>query len=212
MINIWRTIPDAVVEPAWQFYRDTFTALAPLAAYRRLLTQGEFYGTLTDPRCLKLITTLTEPDEDSPVVGIAVITGDLASWSPVSPEFYAARFPDHYAAGRLWYVAFVGALNPIHFTDLYTTMYREVVGPDGIMLMDHPLRDSVVLGMPAGIEGVLHAINVNASSAMIDALQFWAVRFDGTKFTQRHDPSYLGESASRIGPAGTASGSASYGH
>jgi hypothetical protein len=86
--------PD-VVERYWRLYEDAFAPLARVAAQRQTLFKEEFYEAMTDERIIKFVLW----DDDEPV-GMALVATDLAAVPWVSSDYFAHRFPEHFAEGR----------------------------------------------------------------------------------------------------------------
>ncbi|WP_159798318.1 hypothetical protein [Puerhibacterium puerhi] len=91
-----------VAERFWALYLAAFEPLRTRAAARHVLHREEFDEEMADPRVLKLLAR----DEDGEAVGLTTLATDLAAVPWVSPEYYAARYPEHAARGAIWYVGF----------------------------------------------------------------------------------------------------------
>jgi hypothetical protein len=91
-----------VAEAFWGLYLEAFEPLRTRAAARHVLHRDEFDEEMADPRVLKLLAH----DPHGRPVGLTTLATDLAAVPWVSPEFFAARYPEHAARGAVWYVGF----------------------------------------------------------------------------------------------------------
>ncbi|MFP3712392.1 hypothetical protein [Puerhibacterium sp. TATVAM-FAB25] len=91
-----------VAEGFWKLYLEAFEPLRTRAAARHVLHRDEFDAEMADPRVLKLLAR----DEHGEPVGLTTLATDLDAVPWVSPEFFAARYPEHAARKAIWYVGF----------------------------------------------------------------------------------------------------------
>ncbi|WP_251153017.1 hypothetical protein [Cellulosimicrobium sp. Marseille-Q4280] len=96
------TVTDDVAERFWRLYLEAFEPLRTRAAARHVLHHEEFVEEMEDPRVLKLLAH----DGQGEAVGMTTLATDLAAVPWVSPEFFAARYPEHAARGAVWYIGF----------------------------------------------------------------------------------------------------------
>lgn len=96
------TVSAQVAEQFWQLYLEAFAPLRTRAAARHVLLREEFDQEMADHRVTKLLAR----DEQGDPVGLTTLATDLAAVPWISPEFFAARYPDHAARGAVWYIGF----------------------------------------------------------------------------------------------------------
>lgn len=96
------TVDGGVAERFWELYLEAFEPLRTRAAARHVLHRAEFEEEMADPRVLKLLAH----DEAGEAVGMTTLATDLAAVPWVSPEFFAARYPEHAARGAIWYIGY----------------------------------------------------------------------------------------------------------
>ena len=72
------------------------------AAARHVLHREEFDEEIADPRVLKLLAH----DHEGKPAGLTTLATDLRAVPWVSPEYFAARYPEHAAENRIYYVGF----------------------------------------------------------------------------------------------------------
>ena len=102
------TLVPREADELFRLYHRAFAPLATLSAVRQLLREDEFHEEMADPRIEKLVARV-----DGAAVGLAIITPDLEAIPWISPEFFAARYPEHHARRALYYIAFTLA-DPEH--------------------------------------------------------------------------------------------------
>jgi hypothetical protein len=96
------TVSGDVAETFWKLYLEAFEPLRTRAAARHVLHREEFDEEMADPRVLKLLAR----DELGEAVGLTTLATDLEAVPWVSPEFFAARYPEHAARKAVWYIGF----------------------------------------------------------------------------------------------------------
>ncbi|RPF21585.1 hypothetical protein [Myceligenerans xiligouense] len=86
----------------WELYLEAFGPLRTRAAARHVLRRDEFDEEMADPRVTKILAR----DERGAAVGLTTLATDLAAVPWVSPEYFAARYPEQAKRGAVWYVGF----------------------------------------------------------------------------------------------------------
>ncbi len=99
-ITIESTIDGEAVDTFYRLYLDAFEPLRTRAAARHLLTAEEFAADMRDPRIDKYVAW----DDAGTPVGLTTLATDLAAVAWISPEHLAARYPEHAARGRVYYL------------------------------------------------------------------------------------------------------------
>ncbi|MFB9178578.1 hypothetical protein ACFFX1_10600 [Dactylosporangium sucinum] len=120
---------------AWQLYEQQFTVLNAHAVQRHLMKEAEFYYVCQDGNVEKWRLF----DDHDQLVGLATYTNVLESMPLISPEYFAARYPEQYAAGQVWYCGFVCIANGADsttFLELITRMYRQAAARGGVISLD----------------------------------------------------------------------------
>jgi GNAT superfamily N-acetyltransferase len=92
----------------WPRYERGFAELRTKAAARMVMHCHEFEQQMRDPRILKYVAR-----HHGDPVGLATLATDLRAVDWISPEFYAARFPERYAEGRIYYLGWL-TIDPAH--------------------------------------------------------------------------------------------------
>jgi hypothetical protein len=126
-ITQYATVRRDLTAPAYAAYHCIFEEVNTLAVNRHMLTPREFDQICANNAIIKVFAT-TAPGE---VVGLSCITNDLESWPLISPEYFARHYPEHYDAGAIWWIGYVGVRpgqpGSAHlFRDLIAEMYPYV--------------------------------------------------------------------------------------
>ncbi|RCK68741.1 MULTISPECIES: hypothetical protein [Desertihabitans] len=101
-VGVELVVPEHEVEVFWRLYEQAFAPLRPLAAARQVLTREEFGHELVDHRVEKHVAR----DGSGRPIGMTTLTRDLSTVPWISPEFFAARFPEHAARDAIFYLGF----------------------------------------------------------------------------------------------------------
>lgn len=94
-------LPESMRPTLRALYERSFAPLRRLAAARHVLTEEEFAEEMDHPAISKYVALA-----DGEPVGLTTITNDLSTVTWVSPDFYAHRWPEHAATGRIYYLGF----------------------------------------------------------------------------------------------------------
>lgn len=167
-----------VTGEAYHMYRGAFTEIAKRAVQCHLMKESEFYEIAEDPRITKYVARLGDE-----IVGLSLLTNNLHAWPLISAPYFETHFPDHYAAGSVWYVGFV-AVKPqgrAHqlFPRMIAAMYEPVIASGGIAVMDFCGVNVDDLNLPRATSLILKRINPLAGGHMLDRQEFWAWDFAG---------------------------------
>ena len=108
----------------FELYRQAFDPLKTRAAARQVLTQSEFYSQLEDQRIDKYLAW-----EGGEPIGLITLTRNLNAVQWISPEYYAARFPDHWARNAIYYLGFALARPSTRTARFLETIVRLCIEP-----------------------------------------------------------------------------------
>jgi hypothetical protein len=95
-------IDGAAAQTLYSLYHQAFEPLKIQAAARQVLTREEFIGQMLDSRIDKYVAW--EPHGEP--IGLITLTRHLEAMPWVSPEYYAARFPEQWARNAVYYLGF----------------------------------------------------------------------------------------------------------
>lgn len=161
-------------ERAWDAYTDSFEELRTAAMQRHVMTRTEFDAVMADDR----VTVYLARRPDGVVAGIATVTTHLEAMPLVSPEFFAARWPDHYEGGRCWYVGFVGVRPREQGGGAFQLIVGSVAAAfgctGGVLVLDVPRRNMADFDVPRAVKRIADAVLTEVDYEMVDAQAYWA--------------------------------------
>lgn len=157
-------------------YDRAFDDLRSRAAQRHALTHAEFDEVMGDKRVTKHV--VADLDRAGRPCGLSTLTNDLSAVPLISPEFYAARWPQTYARQQIWYVGFL-AIDPDyhgtgvlgHLINSITTRLPSegsVVAVDICQFNDDQMRLPEVFARLAG------TFTTQPTLRRLDAQTYWA--------------------------------------
>ena len=188
-------------ERAWEAYLDAFECLRTVAIQRHVMTRAEFDEVMADKR----VTVMLTVREDGFIAGIATMSADLTAMPLISPEYFAARWPDHYADGHCWYIGLVG-VRPSEqgggsFALIVSAVAQMLDRAGGVVVLDVPRRNMADLHVPHAVERVASAVVDDLEVEMVDAQGYWAY---STPARVRADVIDLRDRSRSLNLAGTA--------
>jgi hypothetical protein len=161
-------------ERAWEAYRDAFDELRTAAIQRHMMTRGEFDEVMADDR----VQVYLAEQPDGAIAGIATLANDLEAMPLVSPDFFQARWPEHYAAGRCWYIGLVGVRPSAQGAGAFQLIVGTVaatLGPHGgVLVLDVPQRNIESFHVPNAVKRIADALVSDVTCEMVDAQTYWA--------------------------------------
>jgi hypothetical protein len=96
-------IDGAAAQTLYSLYYLAFEPLKVKAAARQVLTRDEFFGQMQDDRIDKYVAW--EPHGEP--IGLITLTRHLEAMPWVSPEYFAARFPEQSARKAVYYLGYL---------------------------------------------------------------------------------------------------------
>jgi len=161
-------------ERAWDAYSSAFDELRTAAIQRHMMTRAEFDEVMADER----VQVYLAEQADGVIAGIATLANDLAAMPLVSPDFFKARWPEHYEAGRCWYIGLVGvrpsAQGAGAFQLIVGTVAATVGPPGGVLVLDVPQRNIESFHVPHAVKRIADTVVSGATCEMVDAQTYWA--------------------------------------
>ncbi|HYP44111.1 MAG TPA: hypothetical protein VEQ66_02815 [Propionibacteriaceae bacterium] len=101
-VTVEMAIDPDHVERFYELYLEAFGPLRTRAPARQVLHYDEFVQEMTDPRVLKYVAW---NDAGEPTA-LSTLTSDLTTVPWISPEYFAARYPEHTARRAVYYWGF----------------------------------------------------------------------------------------------------------
>ncbi|WP_189335971.1 hypothetical protein [Actinoplanes ianthinogenes] len=176
-VEVMPVVPAELLDPAWDFYTESFGDLAVLAVNRHVLYRHEFDELMEDDRAEKYLAI----DDDGTVLGMAAMTTNLEAVSLISPDYFRHHWPELYAEKRIFYVLFVGAKRTGSgsgvFVELLSALYRPIGEVNGKVFVDICTYNEEQLRLPRMIGVILTRISGKAVPTRMDAQSFWLYEF-----------------------------------
>lgn len=101
-LTVERVIDPAIVGTFYEMYAAAFGPMRTRAAARHMLNEAEFTAEMADERIEKYVVRA----DDGEPLALTTMTRDLTAVPWISPDFYLARYPEHAAQGRLYYLGY----------------------------------------------------------------------------------------------------------
>ncbi|GGK12711.1 hypothetical protein GCM10010124_01540 [Pilimelia terevasa] len=134
-ITVEQVLPAARVADFYALYRAAFGPLLRAAAARHMLSAEEFAEEMADPRIIKHVAW-----SDGEPVALTTVTTDLDAVAWISPEFYAARYPQYAARKAIFYLGYTLIRPEYQNSGLYQRFNIRIGAQakraDGILAMD----------------------------------------------------------------------------
>ncbi len=179
-IEVERAMDDEVTERFHRFYVETFTPMAVLAVARQVLHREEFVEEMRDPRVMKYVAR----DAAGEVVGLTTLTRDLGTVPWISPEYFAARYPEHTARDAVFYLGFTLVAPDHRRSRVFLAMIEEVIAhvrdARGVCGWDVCAYNEQVLGFSTMITTLLRS-QADCAVEAIDAQLYSAVEMHGPR-------------------------------
>lgn len=122
------------LEEAWQLYLEAFSDLNAMTVQRHLMHRHEFDDVAGDLLVQKWLAV----DDDGRIMGLSTYTNELQAMSLISPAYFERRWPELFAAGKIWYCGFVAVAQakPRAFQLLVEGMYKVAQEVSGMISLD----------------------------------------------------------------------------
>lgn len=135
-ITLQETISDEHVDHFYRLYAKAFGPMRVRAAARHMLTGEEFAEEMADKRVEKYVVS----DAAGEPMALMTFTGDLSAVPWISPQFYAARYPEETARGAVFYMGYLlvdrSRATPELFTELIQRLVDRMTAIQGVCVFD----------------------------------------------------------------------------
>ena len=142
----------------------------------QVLTYPEFRGQMQDPSVDKYIAW----NDAGVPIGLITLTKNLQSVPWISPHYYAARYPEHWARNAFYYLGFALAHPSMRHQRFVETMIEVGMGKlpaeRAVMAYDVCAFNNVALRFTERIERVI-GNNPNIQLEAVDSQIYYAVKF-----------------------------------
>ena len=173
-------VPDELVEGFLAMYRAAFAPLEVLAPARQALTDDEFRAEMADPGVVKFVAW----DATNTACALAFVASDLSAVPWVSVPYFAARFPEHFARGAVFYA---GALlvRPDRQGGPWAKMvledlFRFIAEHRGVLAWDCCGFNAEIVHLPESVARAAHRVSY-VDVAELDQQRYYAYVVDGAR-------------------------------
>ena len=97
------TLTGAPADALYGLYQPAFEPLKVRSAARQVLTRAEFMEQMRDERVDKYVAW----ENDNAPIGLITLTCHLESVPWISPDYFAARYPDQWARNAIYYMGVI---------------------------------------------------------------------------------------------------------
>jgi len=156
LVTVHAALDRDTSEPFWDLYLASFGPLRTRAAARQVLHEREFFDEMTDPRVWKYVAR----DRSGRAVGLTTLTRDLSTVPWISPEYFEARFPRHFARGAVYYLGFTlvekGTRQVLSFSAMIDAIVEQVRSDRAVCGYDICAFNNEALRFADNIESLLN--------------------------------------------------------
>jgi hypothetical protein len=179
-VEVHPTVQGDLREQTWKLYRLSFDPLRSIAVQRHVMYEDEFDEVMADPRVSKFL----ERDDEGGLRGIATMTNHLPAMPLISPEYFADRWPERYAADRIFYIGFLGVHPHAHGTGSFGDLVKEMTGVvakvDGLAVIDVCNHNKDRLHLPRAIRWLASTWAAHVDMTSLDSQTYVAYDFART--------------------------------
>lgn len=149
------SLDEAETARFYDLYRRAFGPLATRAVARQVLHAEEFAEEMRDERVLKLV--VREPSGEA--VGLSTLTRDLHTVPWISPDYFAAHYPEHTARNAVFYLGFTLVAPHQRRAGIFRAMIddavQRIVAERGVCGYDICAYNEETLGFSASIQAIV---------------------------------------------------------
>jgi hypothetical protein len=180
-VGLWHFTREYVVEPEltfvfYQLYEAAFAPLRVRSMARQALNEAEFTAQMTNGEVLKYVAW----DDAGNPVGMCALTRQLESVPWISPDYFAHRYPQHWARNAVWYLNFVLAhpsQRHARFIDqLMEVGIGELIDQGAVCAYDMCAYNDEVLGLGRRLTQRFQRTS-GATPQLVDTQNYYEVRF-----------------------------------
>jgi len=176
-VKVVDTVQEDLMQEVWDVYYNAFNELNALAVQRHLLYRSEFDEVMIDGR-VQMYLCLAD---DGSVCGVSTFTNDLDAVPLISPAYFQRRWPEHYAAKRIWYCGFLAIEKSrraaLAFPEIIEAMYLSASMNNGIIGVDFCRFNDEGRHISRALELKLHRLSGTVSRERLDEQAFYLYEF-----------------------------------
>ena len=177
-VSVETVVPTEASRMFYELYLAAFAPMRTRAAARNVLHEEEFYAEMSDPRVDKYVAW----NHAGAPVGLTTLTNDLRTVPWISPEYYAAQFPEHTTRGAVYYLGFTlvhpDARRGTTFTDMIGQVLARLVADRAVVGCDICAYNNSALSFDKNIIKMLTAA-AEVSVEVLDTQTYYSAEFRG---------------------------------
>jgi hypothetical protein len=174
VVSTESTVDSMTAELLWDLYCVSFASLQERAAARQLLTRAEFDLEVVDPRVTKYLVRT----EQGRIMGLCTLSNDLTTVPWISPGFYQARYPCHFARQAVFYCGLAMVHPEARATgalmQMVSAFAEDVADADGVLAADMCRYNIDVGELATTVTAVLNWVWGSASLVELDVQTYLA--------------------------------------
>lgn len=155
-VTVLSDLDEPTARVFWELYVVAFGPLRTRAAARQVLHEDEFFAEMVDPRVWKYVVH----DPTGEAVGLTTLTKHLETVPWISPEYYQARYPQHFARQAVYYLGFTlvakGARHLSSFSTMLDAVADRVAADRGVCGYDICAFNNEAMRFDVNIEAMLN--------------------------------------------------------
>ena len=175
-ISIVTAIDPDQLDEFYDLYLEAFGPLRTRAVARQVLHRYEFAEQMNDPRIWKYVAK----DDDQRPMGLSTLTRNLETVPWISPEYFAARFPEHTARNAVYYWGFTLARPHRRghrvFKHMLTAVVEHLAANKAVCSYDICAFNNATMQFGDQIEALTHRLT-DVSFEVIDTQTYYAATF-----------------------------------
>lgn len=178
LVTVESTVDEVSARMFYELYLTAFAPMRTRAAARNVLHEEEFFAEMNDPRVSKYVAW----DTDGRAMGLTTLTNDLHSVPWISPEYFAAQFPEHTARGAVYYLGFTlvhpDARRSTTFTDMIGQVLAQLIADRAVVGCDICSYNNSAHSFDRNIIKMLTAA-ADVTVEALDTQTYYAAEFRG---------------------------------
>jgi hypothetical protein len=177
-VDIQTTVAETEIEQFYRLYEQAFGPLRTRAIARQVLHPGEFRAEMIDPRVHKHVARTA----GGVPVGLTTLTRHLETVPWISPEYFAARFPQHAERNAIYYAGFIlvapSARQGVAFHAMIKSVVRILAAADAVVGWDICSYNNSRFSFADALRAALDE-QASVEVAVEDSQTYYAARFIG---------------------------------
>lgn len=166
-------------EELWLLFAEAMAHLKTESPVRQVLSHDQFTAICQDIRVIKNVVRDREAHDGA--AGLSIVSNDLEAVPEPSPDYYARRWPEHHANGRIWYLSYVVVARAYAGTSVVAALMRQILDlvdeRGGLVALDFSEVNDAAHGLSRTIPKLSRSLGRPTVPVRLDAQVFWAYEF-----------------------------------